>query len=293
MEEKCQSNLAIHFEDIMAHIQRIKVLDGIAVNLWSDKPTEIVPGLFLSTLRTKDNERLCRELNIVARVAIYREGDTIPWSPPTRSGNTGVVGQTEESSSNLLCIPVYDQRSTNLLKHFPSICHFINKHADVPSSLNELASKLGAADAKAGVTKDAANGGDGSQESKRPRAVLVHCVMGISRSATAVAAFLMHQYGMSRDQAIEHIAKRRPQINPNGAFQKQLLDWHDKTRRVREFDKPKPAVHVLERWKRALPFFEKDFEADSEKEFEADSEKDFEHPFRDNVEHEGVFPFEL
>ncbi|EJT75626.1 hypothetical protein GGTG_05559 [Gaeumannomyces tritici R3-111a-1] len=265
----------------MAHIQRIKVLDGIAVNLWSDKPTEIVLGLFLSTLRTKDNERLCRELNIVARVAIYREGDPIPWSPPTRSGSTGVVGQTEESSSKLLCIPVYDQRSTNLLEHFPSICHFINKHADVPSSLDELASKLGAADAKAGATKDAVNGGDGSQESKRPRAVLVHCVMGISRSATAVAAFLMHQYGMSRDQALGHIAKRRPQINPNGAFQKQLLDWHDKMRRVREFGKPKPAVQVLERWKRALPFFEKDFEADSE------------HPFRDNVEHEGVFPFEL
>lgn len=107
--------------DEMSHIQRIRVRRGKAVNVWSDKPTEIVPGLFLSTLRTKDNEQLCRELNIVARIAIYQRGDTIPWAIRPRGG-CQQIEQTEESSCTLLSIPIYDELDPNLLKHFPSIC---------------------------------------------------------------------------------------------------------------------------------------------------------------------------
>ncbi|KAL8377239.1 hypothetical protein RB595_008087 [Gaeumannomyces hyphopodioides] len=256
----------------MSHIQRIKVINGKAVNLWSDKPTEIVPGLFLSTLRTKDNEQLCRERNIVARVAIYRQGDVVPWSF-TCNGHPRRVSQTEESSSTLLCIPLYDHWSSNLLDHFPSICRFISQHADVPS-LDELTSKPGADDAEA-ATEDAESG-DGRRTSKQPRAVLVHCVMGISRSATAVAAFLMHKYGMSRDLALEHISKRRPQIYPKANFGEQLLDWQEKMRR-RESGEPKPDRAVECRKNEALDTFEDDFE----------------HDLWDNFEDEGVFPLEL
>ncbi|TFK33194.1 protein-tyrosine phosphatase-like protein [Crucibulum laeve] len=52
--------------------------------------------------------------------------------------------------------------------------------------------------------------------------VLVHCVMGISRSATVVAAYLMKSRNMDAATAIRYIKKRRPQVHPNYGFIKQL-----------------------------------------------------------------------
>lgn len=57
---------------------------------------------------------------------------------------------------------------------------------------------------------------------KQNRRVLVHCVGGISRSPTLVAAFLMMEHGWTRRQAIEFISKRRLGICPNDGFQNQL-----------------------------------------------------------------------
>ncbi|KLU85540.1 hypothetical protein MAPG_04563 [Magnaporthiopsis poae ATCC 64411] len=193
----------------MSHIQRIKVYRGKAVNVWSDKPTEIVPGVFLSTLRTKDNEQLCRELNIFARIAIYRRGDTIPWAIRPRDG---------------------------CQQHFPSICRFINHHADAPS-LEDFVSKKDANNVK--TTTRHAEGGECRQTSHGPRAVLVHCVMGVSRSSTAVAAFLMHKYGMSRNLALNYISERRPQICPRENFRAQLLRWQE-DRKHQDWDQVEP-----------------------------------------------------
>lgn len=51
--------------------------------------------------------------------------------------------------------------------------------------------------------------------------VLVHCVMGRSRSATLVLAYLMTKNGLSVVDAIEHVRQRRC-ILPNHGFIKQL-----------------------------------------------------------------------
>ena len=47
--------------------------------------------------------------------------------------------------------------------------------------------------------------------------VLVHCAMGVSRSATVVVAFLMKNKGMKRDEAIDWVKSKR-HINPNKGF---------------------------------------------------------------------------
>lgn len=51
--------------------------------------------------------------------------------------------------------------------------------------------------------------------------VLVHCVMGRSRSATLVLAYLMMKHSLSVVDAIEHVRQRRC-ILPNHGFLKQL-----------------------------------------------------------------------
>lgn len=51
---------------------------------------------------------------------------------------------------------------------------------------------------------------------------LVHCKMGISRSASTVLAYLMKENNHSFADALEHVKKRRSCVNPNGSFRNQL-----------------------------------------------------------------------
>jgi protein-tyrosine phosphatase len=52
--------------------------------------------------------------------------------------------------------------------------------------------------------------------------VLVHCAAGISRSSALLIGYLIRKYGMTYDQAEEHLRQRRRIIKPNPGFQKQL-----------------------------------------------------------------------
>jgi hypothetical protein len=50
--------------------------------------------------------------------------------------------------------------------------------------------------------------------------------MGISRSATVVAAYLMFRHGLTPDEAITWLRICRPIINPNSGFREQLQDYY-------------------------------------------------------------------
>ena len=58
--------------------------------------------------------------------------------------------------------------------------------------------------------------------------VLVHCVKGISRSATLIIAFLIIKKKMTLQQAILMIKKKRS-IAPNEGFMQQLIELNDRT----------------------------------------------------------------
>ena len=58
--------------------------------------------------------------------------------------------------------------------------------------------------------------------------VLVHCVKGISRSASLIIAFLIIKKKMTLQQAILTIKKKRS-IAPNEGFMQQLIELNDKT----------------------------------------------------------------
>ena len=66
----------------------------------------------------------------------------------------------------------------------------------------------------------------------RRETCLVHCIQGISRSATIVAAYLMYKYNMTPSEAISYIRQKREIVNPNPGFMRQLTNYHAKLRRA-------------------------------------------------------------
>ncbi|KAI9142186.1 protein-tyrosine phosphatase-like protein [Paraphysoderma sedebokerense] len=58
-------------------------------------------------------------------------------------------------------------------------------------------------------------------------AVFVHCLVGISRSATVVLAYLVKHHNMALKDAYHHVIQRRPIIDPNPSFWKQLCRFLD------------------------------------------------------------------
>jgi protein phosphatase slingshot len=83
-------------------------------------------------------------------------------------------------------IRVYDDEKTDLLKHWDNTFRYISR------------AKM-----------------EGSK-------VLVHCKMGISRSASVVIAYAMKAYDWNFDKAIQHVKEKRNCIKPNKAFVSQL-----------------------------------------------------------------------
>jgi hypothetical protein len=63
-------------------------------------------------------------------------------------------------------------------------------------------------------------------EMLRETNVLVHCMAGVSRSATIVIAYLVKKGKLPLKQAIEHTRKKRWIISPNEGFLKQLESYH-------------------------------------------------------------------
>nr|XP_040039200.1 protein phosphatase Slingshot homolog 2 isoform X2 [Gasterosteus aculeatus aculeatus] len=86
-------------------------------------------------------------------------------------------------------IRVYDEEATNLLEYWNETYKFITK-----------AKKAGAK-------------------------CLVHCKMGVSRSASTVIAYAMKEYGWDLDTAFDYVKDRRAVTKPNPAFMKQLEEY--------------------------------------------------------------------
>jgi len=89
---------------------------------------------------------------------------------------------------NHLSVPIDDTHKTNISEWFDSVAGWIQARLDDP---------------------------DG-------HGVLIHCVAGVSRSTTLLAAYLMKAYRLTTDEAVGFIASKRPQVQPNDFFFHQL-----------------------------------------------------------------------
>lgn len=56
--------------------------------------------------------------------------------------------------------------------------------------------------------------------------VYVHCVAGISRSASLVIAYVMKSHSLTYSEAFELVSQKRPVVVPNEGFAKQLVLYH-------------------------------------------------------------------
>ncbi|KAM4810159.1 protein phosphatase Slingshot homolog 1 [Rhinophrynus dorsalis] len=86
-------------------------------------------------------------------------------------------------------IRVYDEETTDLLSHWNEAYNFINK-------------------AKKSNSK-----------------CLVHCKMGVSRSASTVIAYAMKEYGWSMEKAYNYVKQKRSVTRPNAGFMRQLSEY--------------------------------------------------------------------
>ena len=62
---------------------------------------------------------------------------------------------------------------------------------------------------------------------KHRGSVLVHCVQGMSRSASVVSAYLMAKYGWSVQDAVAFVRGKYDKALPNSGFVSQLQEYYD------------------------------------------------------------------
>ncbi len=84
-------------------------------------------------------------------------------------------------------IELIDHPSENITKHFPEFLNFVNSN---------------------GKTN-----------------ILIHCLMGISRSPIFTALVLTSNYDFTVSGALEYIGQKRPIIKPKSEFIKQLVQY--------------------------------------------------------------------
>ena len=68
------------------------------------------------------------------------------------------------------------------------------------------------------------------EEIKAGRTVYVHCMAGVSRSASVMISYFMWKYNMTMVDAMAAVKEKRPCIRPNDGFLLQLIEFEKELR---------------------------------------------------------------
>ena len=66
--------------------------------------------------------------------------------------------------------------------------------------------------------------------------VFIHCVCGVSRSATIACAYYIKKYGWEPNFTISYLQSKRDVIDPNPGFRNQLQNYYEKLYKPKDFE---------------------------------------------------------
>lgn len=158
-------------------------------------PSYVCAGIYLSDWRTAcliDYEDATNNYGI-GTVITAMDVDEVDYY--------GIEGSVDFKGASWSWIQVQDDDDVDIGSHFKGVCAAI----DAARKARTLQSNVS----------------DGSEG----KAVLVHCMAGVSRSPTLVAAWLMHNRRWPAATALAYLKERRACVDPNPGFRQQLLAW--------------------------------------------------------------------
>ncbi|CZR35054.1 uncharacterized protein FPRO_00824 [Fusarium proliferatum ET1] len=176
-----------------------------------DSPSisQVAPHLFVGNVASSMNRNVLRHHNITAIVSLL-DGPYSKWDSPK---NRQIVPQECH-----LFVPCLDNSTMDILCLLDNICDFIDLQLDGHGSLHSpcyIMSKEFGTDTASTIESE-----DSAQEPN----VLIHCRLGMSRSASVAIAYLMRQRQLDLDVIIAEVRARR-KVKPRVNFMDQLQVW--------------------------------------------------------------------
>ncbi|ORX47831.1 phosphatases II [Piromyces finnis] len=163
--------------------------------------TNVFPGLYIGSMYAATDEDFLKDKNIKYILNV------------TENSHTNVNFNSNNNIKSL-SIPMRDEINFNAMKFFPKTCEFIDKalNSRFEKAKNEIINNE--------FTKDCL-----TIESHDN--ILVHCQLGISRSATIVSAYLLYKYyeyngqedenNIDTRRILHYILESKPLLNENNS----------------------------------------------------------------------------
>jgi atypical dual specificity phosphatase len=178
--------------------------------------SQILPNLYLSDAMTARWGETLNKLGVTHIVCVMEQPLTYPRTT---------------QDIKILYIPASDDITSDLLSYFESATEFISDALGTTNVPTVNKEEIAAVKDVTNVLEENTHPFPSSDSEVDPtpkNVVLVHCMAGMSRSATIVCAYLLATTPMNTQETISFVRSKRPIIRPNYGFEKQLRFWEAK-----------------------------------------------------------------
>ncbi len=175
--------------------------------------SRIAPGLYLGNSVAAQDTHLLQSLGITHVINVTEELPMIEWAPCMR-------------------VSITDINFTNILDRLEEALDFIDHvlgddqspaEDDVDGTKSNGSQSTNADDSDALTTSLSLS--SLSSVAKPKKGILVHCLMGRSRSPSIVIAYIMRKHQLKYSAAHSYVRAKRSVVQPNIGFVKQLELW--------------------------------------------------------------------